>query len=107
MNLSSIYPNAPSGHTAPQKGADADSEIRSLEQKLQTLEMEKQKAVQRKEEDRKEKLEKQIAEIEKQIQQLRNQEAEKTQSASSEDTTKVQKRSKETFPMGNYIDVYA
>ena len=107
MNLSSIYPNAPSGHTTPQKGADANSKLRSLEQKLRTLETEKQRAVQRKEEERKEQLEKQIAEIEKQIQQLKNQEAEKTPSASSADTTKVQERSKETFPMGNYIDVYA
>ncbi len=85
MNISSIYPNYPSGNSAPQQSAGVDSKIQSLEQKLQKLETEKQKATQRKDEEQKEKLEKQIQEIEKQIQQLRKQENEEVRKAESND----------------------
>ena len=54
MNISSIYPNYPSGNSAPQQSAGVDSKIQSLEQKLQKLETEKQKATQRKDEEQKE-----------------------------------------------------
>ena len=56
MNISSVYPNSPSGNSAPQQGAGVDSKIQSLEQKLQKLETEKQKAAQLKDEEQKEKL---------------------------------------------------
>ena len=56
MNISSVYPNSPSGNSAPQQGAGVDSKIQSLEQKLQKLETEKQKAAQRKDEEQKEKI---------------------------------------------------
>lgn len=107
MNISSVYPNSPSGNSAPQQGAGVDSKIQSLEQKLQKLETEKQKAAQRKDEEQKEKLEKQIKEIEKQIQQLRKQENEKAQKTESSDIQKAQESSPKAIDAGKYIDVYA